>query len=297
MLVRQVFIDSAELLPGTDWRSTLSSALAKADVILALITPNSESSEWVMAEIGAARAYQQARSDVLLVPILVGTMQLPKLLSDIQAIIVTEPDVHFIAEQVLQAINTYAGVKAAKQVERKEIQERIERTSADYIEEALRSLGAREERFRRTAFGWYSAGFIALISGIAASVVLTKDALVKGAPGSDWPTFAYLALKSVIIIGLLVASSKYSFSLGRSYMTESLKNADRVHAISFGKFYLGAYGEKATWPEIKEAFQYWNIDKDSAFSLSNTKEFDPNFVGAVAEVAKAVSARAGGKQK
>jgi hypothetical protein len=194
------------------------------------------------------------------------------------------------------AIDTFAGVKAARQVERSEIQERIERKAADYIEEALKSLGTRERQFRRIALMWYGAGFIALIGGIATTVILSRDAMLRLAlPSNQWPTFAYLALKSIIIIGLLVATSKYSFTLGRSYMTESLKNADRVHAISFGKFYLGAFGERATWPEIKEAFQHWNIAKDSAFSSLDSKEFDPNFVGALVEVAKVAGAKASGK--
>jgi len=234
----------------------------------------------------------------MLIPVVVGQTQLPPTLLDIQAIFSPEGDVHSIAEKVVAAVNIFVGVKAAKQVERKEIQERIERTATDYIEDALESLGTREQRYRRVAFGWYSAGFIALVAGIATSVVLSRDAMGRlSVPKDQWALFAYLALKSVIIIGLLVASSKYSFSLGRSYMAESFKNADRVHAISFGKFYLRAYGEKATWPEIKEAFQHWNIARDSAFSALDSKEFDPNFVGAAIEIAKVIAGRGESKQK
>ena len=80
-------------------------------------------------------------------------------------------------------------------------------------------------------------------------------------------------------------------------MGEALKNSDRVHAISFCKFYLRAYGEKATWVEIKEVFQHWNIAKDSAFSVLDSKEFDPNFLGAAVELAKVMSGRSENKQK
>lgn len=72
-------------------------------------------------------------------------------------------------------------------------------------------------------------------------------------------------------------------------MSESLKNSDRRHAISFGNFYLRAYGEKATWHEIKEAFQHWNIAKESAFSALNPKEFDPDFLGMAVKVARALA--------
>jgi TIR domain len=287
---QNVFIDIAGLTPGADWRTALTKALSEADVILVLITVNSESSKWVMSEIGAARAYQQTRGDIMLIPVVVGEVELPPLISDIQAIFSREGNAKNIAMQVVAAVNQFVGIKAAKQAERKEIQERIEKPAADYIEEALDSLGSREKRYRKFGFGWYAAGFIALIAGIATSVVLSRDAMARiGVPGNQWPLFAYLALKSLIIIGLLVATSKYSFSLGRSYMTESLKNSDRLHAISFGKFYLRVYGEKATWAEIKEAFQHWNIATDSAFSQLDPKEFDPNFLGAALDFAKAIS--------
>lgn len=58
-------------------------------------------------------------------------------------------------------------------------------------------------------------------------------------------------------------------------MVESLRNSDRIHAISFGEFYLKAYQEKADWKEIKEAFQHWNIDGGSSFNSQNANDFDP----------------------
>lgn len=82
----------------------------------------------------------------------------------------------------------------------------------------------------------------------------------------------------MIVVALLGACAKYTFSLGRSFTIESLKCADRLHAISFGRFYLRAYGQSATWPELKEAFANWNIDRPSAFADTSTSDFDPKLV-------------------
>jgi hypothetical protein len=186
----------------------------------------------------------------------------------------------------------------AKRVERREIQQRLERTASDYIQDALESLGVRETMYRWTGLAWYVAGFLALIAGIWTAVALSRDAMGRlNGPNSLWPLFAYLALKSMIIIGLLVATSKYSFTLGRSYMSESLKNSDRKHAISFGNFYLRAYGDKATWQEIKEAFQHWNIAKGSAFATLDPREFDPDFLGMAVKLARAMLSKETDREK
>jgi hypothetical protein len=57
-------------------------------------------------------------------------------------------------------------------------------------------------------------------------------------------------------------------------MREALKNADRRHAINFGKFYLESYGAAADWTQIKEAFEHWNIAGENAFSKPENGKLD-----------------------
>jgi hypothetical protein len=109
-----VFIDFAELVPGDEWRSTLANALGHADVILALITPNSENSKWMMSEIGAVRAYQQVRERPRLIPVVVGDATLPGPIADVQAIISEDGDVVYIVNRVLEVLTRMASVDAAK---------------------------------------------------------------------------------------------------------------------------------------------------------------------------------------
>jgi hypothetical protein len=70
-------------------------------------------------------------------------------------------------------------------------------------------------------------------------------------------------------------------------MVESIRNGDRIHAISFGKFYLNAYGDIATREEIKEVFGNWNIDNGSSFITQDAKDIDPNVLGAL-EIIKSI---------
>lgn len=67
-------------------------------------------------------------------------------------------------------------------------------------------------------------------------------------------------------------------------MDEALKNADRIHAISFGQFYLQAYGENSEPNDIKEVFQHWNIGGRNAFSALSAESYDPKIIEAIATI-------------
>lgn len=55
-------------------------------------------------------------------------------------------------------------------------------------------------------------------------------------------------------------------------MVESIRCADRAHAIGLGKLYLQLYKSKFEWRELKDIFQNWNIDKGSAFIKQDAKD-------------------------
>ena len=112
--------------------------------------------------------------------------------------------------------------------------------------------------------------------------------------GEGYSAFASAtATRDELVIAFMDSDNnkKYSFTLGKSYINEALKNADRIHAISFGKFYLDAYGSTAKWEDLKEAFQYWNINSESSFSKLDTNQYDPKFIELVVELSKIISSR------
>lgn len=70
-------------------------------------------------------------------------------------------------------------------------------------------------------------------------------------------------------------------------MNESLKIADRQHAISFGKFYLQVVNEIEP-NDLKEIFRDWNISNRSSFYDQNPNDFDPkvleNFISLIKNI-------------
>lgn len=281
-------MDISLVAAGSEWRSTLSEALKRSEVFLSIITQHSLNSQFVLAELGAARAFAQAEGETLLIPIVADNIPIPSVIADIYAIIGSDKNVAEIVEEVDRAITAFTGRRAAKEKQQEEQKEKIETNAADYIEDAILSLRRNEKRDRVFASWWYSAGFVSVLAGMIFGFM---NLAAVSTAATDWLHFAFAALKTVVVIGLLIAAAKYAFLMGRSYMTEALKSADRIHAIAFGKFYLRAYGAKADWTQMKEVFQNWNITTSSTFGSASTEHFDPKYVEAIVEVAKAVAAR------
>lgn len=162
-----------------------------------------------------------------------------------------------------------------KEIEQKEIKEKIEESAASFVDESITALNKRERNLKTQALIWYVLGFLSLIAGI---VVAGLAINVKLSEKGQVIEVIYLMLKSLFVIGLLVAASRYAFNLGKMYTNESLKNADRIHAISFGKFYLQVFGTNVKPDELKEVFKDWNTSKESPFTKLESGEFDPELL-------------------
>lgn len=150
-----------------------------------------------------------------------------------------------------------------------ESRRKIEKTSKDYVADALDTLDRKETQFHRISKIWSCVGAGALIGGVSLFAYVTFTSVVSLPSQITWEFLAFSVFKGLIAITLLAALAKYSFLFSSSYMQEALKNADRRHAINFGKFYLESYGAAADWSQVKEAFEHWNISGANAFTRSD----------------------------
>jgi DNA-binding MarR family transcriptional regulator len=274
---------------GNKWVDMTKNRFGGSQIAVFLLTASAQKTSRLMSELGLAIAFQKQLDDFFVLPVVIGKILTPDALQDVQAIVLPKLDVDEISSQILRVVANYLAIFNAKKQEKEKLQQKIETNAAQYIEEALSSLSKKESKLQLYATIWYSLGFISLIIGIAAIVILTSTSLLLFENRQEqWPLFILITIKNLVIIGLLIASSKYSYTLAKSYMNEALKNSDRIHAISFGRFYLKAYGEKATWQELKEVFQHWNIAKDSSFAKLNPNDYDPHFVDSAVDFAKAL---------
>lgn len=263
--------------------------LNSANVILALITKEYLESINCIEELTIIKAYVKESKNNLLIPVVIGAplSKVERIMGPGIVLTFSQNDIENAIERTKFEVLNRIGKLEANKAKRVEEIKRIQDNSEEYIEDALKTLKEREVRNRRYATVCYVMGYVTLACGVGFGIFnLEKgeDLLAS----LTWYQCIYVLTKGLILIGFLVACSKYVFNLGKAYMNESLKNADRMHAISFGKFYLKGYGEKATWSELKEVFQHWNLDKNSFFTNLDSNEFDPKIKELISVLNKAI---------
>lgn len=281
----EVLIDEQILTPGINWRQALSEGLKKSDVFIVLISENSLKSRHVLSEIGSARAYALENGRMLIIPVVLDGVEAPEIISDLFYIQNQQRDVKFIIKKIEAAITGFIGKRAAKDKENEVANQKLEDSATQFIEDAIRSLKSREEKDSYVAAFWHGIGFLALLLAVAYAGY--SSYFYNSHLGYSGIELIVLLVKSVVIVGLLAGCSRYAFILGKNYKSEALKNADRTHAIEFGKFYLRAYGSRATWVELKEAFQHWNIDRPSSFSAQDVSGLDGKSIEHLIDLVKA----------
>jgi hypothetical protein len=194
-----------------------------------------------------------------------------------------------LVRKIDESINMFLGRKIASEEKAKEFKEKIEHTASEYITETIGGLEKREKHLRRLGFWWYFIGLISIVFGAGAAIWFSNNGWDNFQGKENWSMTTFYAIKCFLIIAMLIAASKYSFNLGKSYMGESLKVSDRVHAISYGKFYLQVFDQQINSSELKDIFRDWNINNQAnAFSSTTTNDFDPKFVEKLVEIIEKV---------
>lgn len=173
-----------------------------------------------------------------------------------------------IAERESRLQQALFDLEHEKERYNEESRKKIERTSKDYVADALEILDKKETQFHRISKTWSGVGAIALVGSIGFFAYITLSSVVSLPNPITWEFVAFSVFKGLVAVALLAGLAKYSFLFSSSYMQEALKNADRRHAINFGKFYLESYGAAAEWSQVKEAFEHWNIAGSNAFTRS-----------------------------
>jgi hypothetical protein len=280
--------------PGQKWQEAIFDQLRAVDALVVLVSSASSRSRWVGHELGAALAYSEETGRPIIIPVMLDGAELDAPLARYQGIRADLGDAEDVALRITAALERQLVRARAKEDERKEVQKKVEVSAADFIQKSLAELHEREGSYRRLAYFWYGIAYVTLVASVGFGV---WRALVQGPTTKDWHALVELAISGVIVIGLLVALAKYAFNLGKSFMVEALRNADRRHAISFGEFFLRAYGGNAEWKDVKEAFQNWNIDKGSHFIGQSPGDFDPQIFALAIEVAKNLTATKGDASK
>lgn len=272
---------------GEPWADVFADELRDARAIVVIISKAHYQVGLPRYEVAAAAAYGKYRGKPLTIPIVVGDVQLPPFLRPFLPIrtAAVDPDAVDIASQIAEVLETHTGLVLAKEERQKQEKAELVATVSDFVEPTQKKLLIREKRFGRVAYLSYSFAFLSL----AATLSFSLWRYFQPTTISEWPALLEHFVMAMVVLGCLVALAKFSHSIGKHSLAESIRNSDRMHAIECGRFFLKARGEKMEFSELKEAFQQWNIDKESHFLRQDAKDYDPQFFQRVVDFVKAVA--------
>ncbi|MBT9519051.1 MAG: hypothetical protein IV112_20410 [Methyloversatilis discipulorum] len=175
-----------------------------------------------------------------------------------------------------------------EELNRRQVQQKIEAKVPEYVTAALKVLETREQHYRGKAAQWTVHGTLVLIAAIAATVALSLYGYGTTTTIQDmsWQALLFVSLKGLVVLGVLALWAKHAFTLSNAYMHEAIKRSDRAHAITFGKLYLEIYGNTVDRKELLDIFENWNITAESAFSKANPIGFEPQVLEKIGELIK-----------
>lgn len=304
-----VFIDN-KIPIGNNIYKDIGKGIAKADAVIVVISKNSNRSHFVANETISMLSFLDKGRIPLVIPVVLGTdTPLPADLNRFNYIVIPYENEKDNSNDLSIKYNSYGPIikldksleedaiekirlilaahdekiKQSEEEQRKS-EEKVKTGLSNYIEDVFTNLKESEKRNKKFAFWLYFVSIISLIATIVIAVIFVVN--------RDWQTanVEYMIAYGVVclfIIIILISLSKLLFTLAKSFMVEAIRCSDRIHAISFGKFFLDAYGAEASREEVLQAFSSWNIDNGStSFRNQSGEDYDPKIADVISVLKK-----------
>lgn len=304
-----VFVDN-KIPIGNNIYKDIGKGIARADAVIVVISKNSNRSHFVANETVSMLSFLDKGRMPLVIPVVLGTdTPLPADLNRFNYIVIPyeneksnsdnlsiEYSVHgskvkldkSLEEDAIEKIRLILAAHDEKikqdEQERRKSEEKVKTGLSKYIEDVFVNLKESEKRNKKFAFWLYLVSILSLIATIAIAISFTMN--------KDWQTanveymIAY-GIACLFIVVILVSLSKLLFTLAKSFMVEAIRCSDRIHAISFGKFFLDAYGTEASREEVLKAFSSWNIDNgNTSFRSQSGEDYDPKILERISALNK-----------
>lgn len=172
-------------------------------------------------------------------------------------------------------ITTFPEIAAVYDLEEKELTKSIETDGYEYLNCTINDLKKQEKQHRIVSWVCYALSLIFLLAMLLFAYMRFSDLTNNEGLAITISQTIILCVEVVILSILAVSVSRFLFLLGKSFMVEGIRCADRAHAIGLGRLYLQLYKGKFKWAELKDVLKNWNIDQGSAFINLDAKDIEP----------------------
>ena len=174
-------------------------------------------------------------------------------------------------------LTSFPQIAASYDLETERLTKSIETDGYRFLTDTIDKLHKREKRNKIISWGCYGLSFSYLIAMLVLSLqyLLNITKITEQKINYDLTVVIVIGIEAIILSAIIISIARFLFLLGKSLMVESIRNADRAHAIGLGRLYLQLYKEKFKWEELKDVLKNWNIDSGSAFIDLDAKDIEP----------------------
>ena len=174
-------------------------------------------------------------------------------------------------------LTVFPQIAASYDLDVERLKKSIETDGYNFLTDTIDELRKREKRNKIFSWICYSLSFSFLAAMLVFALVylLNFTGAIEQQINYDLAIVIMIAIEAVILSAIIISIARFLFLLGKSLMVESIRNADRAHAIGLGRLYLQLYKEKFKWEELKDVLKNWNIDSGSAFLNLDAKDIEP----------------------
>ncbi len=292
-----VFIDN-KIPIGNNIYKDIGKGIAKADAVIVIISQNSVKSNFVVNETVSMLSFLDKGRLPLVIPIILGkNTPLPVDLNRFNCIVIPYEEEegkkklrldNTLEKDAIEKIRLILAAHDEKikenEQEKKESEEKVKIELSKYIADVFDNLKKSEKTNKSFAFWLYTVSIISLVVTIIIAVLFfVKEQLYI----NNLVLAISCGIVCLFIIIILISLSKLLFTLAKSFMVEAIRCSDRIHAISFGKFFLDAYGSEASREEVLNAFSSWNIDNgNTSFRSQSGEDYDPKLIESIINILK-----------
>ena len=196
-----------------------------------------------------------------------------------------------LVNKLKEHIYRFKGRQLAKKQDLEKLKESIDDEAPNFVFETKKRLIANKKKFNQRNNFWSMIGVFSLIAGIVLGLyfICMDNNINYKIPSSIFTTKAIISVaKSGMIMALLILISKHSFDFAKTYLSESLKISNKIHAIEYGQFYIKVF-KTIDKRDFKDIFKNWNIDNETSFEKTETKNVDSDFLGKLINLVKTIN--------
>ncbi|WP_333706471.1 hypothetical protein, partial [Vibrio hepatarius] len=159
-----------------------------------------------------------------------------------------------------------------------ENKDKIKENAVRIINSAYEKRKSEKERLSYTSYLYAALMTIMIFIGIATLYQVYKDTSFFYEKNITWTTAIFYLLKNFFLLAGYIVAIRFLAQFSDKYFKAAQEEENRIHNMTYGKFYVETYASVVDTEEIKEALSDWRTkpSKSEEETSSTTSNVEAN---------------------